>query len=142
MSLDEARGIVYIPTGSAAFDFWGGNRKGANLFANCILALNAQTGERIWHYQTVHHDLWDRDLPAPPNLITVTHKGKKIDAVAQITKSGFVFLLDRETGEPLFPVEERPVPASDLKDEETWPTQPFPLGSATICPPGISPKMK
>lgn len=126
MSLDESRGIVYVPTGSASFDFWGGNRKGANLFANCILALNAQTGERIWHFQTVHHDIWDRDLPAPPNLLTVTHNGKKIDAVAQITKSGFVFLLDRETGEPLFPVEEKPVPGSDLKDEEAWPSQPFP----------------
>jgi quinoprotein glucose dehydrogenase len=133
MSLDVSRGIVYIPTGSAAFDFWGGNRKGANLFANCILALNAQTGERIWHFQTVHHDLWDRDLPAPPNLVTVTRNGKKIDAVAQITKSGFVFLLNRETGEPIYPVEERAVPVSDLKDEETWPTQPFPL----IPPPFV-----
>lgn len=126
MSMDEVRGIVYVPTGSASFDFWGGNRKGANLFANCILALNAQTGKRIWHFQTVHHDLWDRDLPAPPNLLTVNHNGKKIDAVAQITKSGFVFILDRETGEPLFPVEERSAPGSDLKDEETWPSQPFP----------------
>ena len=126
MSLDKERGIVYIPTGSASFDFWGGNRKGANLFANCILALNAQTGERIWHYQTVHHDIWDRDLPAPPNLLTVTHNGKKIDAVAQITKSGFVFLLNRDTGEPLFPVKEKTVPHSELKNEETWPTQPFP----------------
>jgi quinoprotein glucose dehydrogenase len=125
MSLDEARGIVYVPTGSASFDFWGGNRKGANLFANCILALNAQTGERIWHYQTVHHDLWDRDLPAPPNLVTVRHNRKKIAAIAQITKSGFVFLLNRETGEPLFPVKEKAVPGSDLTDEETWPTQPF-----------------
>jgi quinoprotein glucose dehydrogenase len=133
MSLDITRGIVYIPTGSASFDFWGGNRKGANLFANCILALNAQTGERIWHYQTVHHDVWDKDLPAPPNLVTVIHNGKKTDAVAQITKSGFVFLLDRETGESLFPVEEIVVRRSDLKDEETWPTQPFP----TIPPPFV-----
>lgn len=134
MSLDESRGIVYVPTGSASFDFWGGNRKGANLFANCILALNAQTGERIWHFQTVHHDIWDRDLPAPPNLITVTHKGKKVDAVAQITKSGFVFILDRETGEPLFPVEERAVPGSDLADEETWPTQPYPEAPPPFVP--------
>lgn len=134
MSLDEKRGVVYIPTVSAAFDFWGGNRKGENLFANCILALDAKTGNRIWHYQTVHHDLWDRDLPAPPNLLTVTHKGKKVDAVAQITKSGFVFLLDRETGEPLFPVEERPVPASDLSGEEAWPTQPFPLSPPPFVP--------
>lgn len=134
MSLDEKRGIVYIPTGSAAFDFWGGNRKGANLFANCILALDVQIGKRIWHFQTVHHDLWDRDLPAPPNLLTVTHHGKKIDAVAQITKSGLVFLLDRETGKPLFPVEERLVPGSDLKGEEAWPTQPFPLFPPPFVP--------
>lgn len=135
MSLDEERGIVYVPTGSAAFDFWGGNRKGENLFANCILALNASTGKRIWHYQTVHHDIWDRDLPAPPNLVTVNHNGKEIDGVAQITKSGFVFLLERETGEPLFPVEERPVPPSDLEGEEAWPTQPVP-----VKPPAFSPQ--
>lgn len=135
MSLDEDRGIVYIPTGSAAFDFWGGDRKGANLFANCILALDAATGERIWHYQTVHHDIWDRDLPAPPNLVTVKNDGRKTDAVAQITKSGFIFLLDRETGKSLFPVEEREVPGSDLENEEAWPTQPFPE-----LPPPFSPQ--
>ncbi len=134
MSLDEKRGVVYISTGSAAFDFWGGNRKGADLFANCILALDAATGNRIWHFQTMHHDLWDKDLPAPPNLVTVTHNGKKIDAVAQITKSGLVFLLNRETGKPLFPVEERPVPGSDLKGEEAWPTQPFPVSPPPFCP--------
>ena len=126
-ALDEKRGIVYVPTGSASYDFYGGNRKGANLFANCLLALDAKTGKRIWHFQTVHHDVWDRDLPAPPNLVTVTHNGKKIDAVAQITKSGFVFLFDRVTGEPLFPIEERPVQQTDLEGEETWPTQPFPV---------------
>jgi quinoprotein glucose dehydrogenase len=135
MSLDKELGIVYVPTGSAAFDFWGGDRKGANLFANCILALDAQTGKRIWHYQTVHHDLWDRDLPAPPNLLTVNHNGKKIDAVAQITKSGLIFLFNRKTGESLFDIEERAVPVSDLTDEETWPTQPFPLS-----PPPFSPQ--
>ena len=127
MSLDEERGIVYVPTGSASFDFWGGNRQGDNLFANCVLALNAETGERIWHYQIVHHDLWDRDVPAPPTLVTVEHNGKRIDAAAQITKTGFVFLLNRETGEPLFPVEERAVPPSDLKGEQASPTQPFPV---------------
>lgn len=127
LSLDEQRGIVYVPTGSASFDFYGGNRKGANLFANCLIALNAETGERIWHFQTVHHDLWDRDLPAPPNLVTVHHEGRTIDAVSQTTKSGHVFLFDRETGEPLFPVEERPVPPSELAGEESWPTQPFPV---------------
>lgn len=127
MSVDHQRGLVFIPTGSAAYDFYGGNRKGQNLFANCLLALKAATGERVWHYQTVHHDLWDRDLPAPPNLITVEREGGKIDAVAQITKSGFVFVFNRETGEPLFPIEEKPYPASDLAGEETWPTQPLPL---------------
>jgi len=127
MSLDEKRGIVYIPTGSASFDFWGGNRLGDNLFANCILALNADTGERIWHFQTVHHDMLDRDVPAPPALITVEHDGKQIDAVAQHTKSGFIFLLDRESGAPLFPIEERAVPPSDLKGELASSTQPFPV---------------
>lgn len=127
VSLDESRGIVYVPTGSAAFDFWGGNRLGDNLFANCVLALNADTGERIWHFQTVHHDIWDRDVPAPPTLVTVEHDGKPVEALAQHTKSGFVFLLDRETGEPLFPVEERPIPISDLVGERTSPTQPFPV---------------
>lgn len=125
-SLDEERGIVYVPTGSASFDFYGGDRIGENLFANCILALDAETGEYIWHYQVVHHDLWDRDLPAPPNLITVMHDGKKIDALAQITKSAYVFLLNRETGDPLFPIEEVSVPPSDLEGEEAWPTQPIP----------------
>ncbi len=133
MSLDEARGIVYIPTGSAAFDFWGGNRVGENLFANSLIALNAATGERIWHFQTVHHDIWDRDLPAPPNLVTVHHDGKGIDAVAQITKSGYVFLFDRVTGEPLFPIEERPVPPSTLIGERTWPTQPLPVKPAPFA---------
>jgi quinoprotein glucose dehydrogenase len=126
MSLDPERGLVFIPTGSPAFDFWGGNRPGKNLFGTSLLALDAATGAYAWHFQTVHHDLWDRDLPMPPNLVTVTHNGERIDAVAQPTKSGFVFLLDRETGEPLFPVEERPAPSSDLEGEEAWPTQPFP----------------
>ena len=126
-ALDEERGIVFVPTGSASYDFYGGNRKGANLFANCLLALDAASGERIWHFQTVHHDIWDRDLPSPPNLVTVVHDGNEIDAVAQITKSGFVYVFDRETGDPLFPIEERPVQQTDLEGEETWPTQPFPL---------------
>ena len=127
MSLDTERGIVYVPTGSASADFYGGDRKGDNLFANSVIALNATTGEYIWHYQTVHHDIWDRDLPAPPTLVTVNHEGKMVDAVAQITKSGYVFLLDRDTGEPLFPVEERAFPESDLYGEETAKTQPIPL---------------
>ena len=126
MSVDVARGIVYVPTGSATPDFYGGARPGANLFANSLIALDAETGTRLWHFQTVHHDLWDRDLPAAPNLVTLTRHPSRIDAVAQITKSGFVFLFDRKTGKPLFPIDERPVPRSDLRGERTWPTQPFP----------------
>jgi quinoprotein glucose dehydrogenase len=127
MAVDRDRGIVYVPTGSAAFDFYGGNRKGQNLFANTLLALSAKDGKLIWHYQLVHHDILDRDPPAPPNLLTVTHNGKKIDAVAQVTKQGYIFLFDRETGKPLFPVEEIKVPASDVAGEEAWPTQPRPV---------------
>lgn len=126
MAVDHQRGMVFIPTGSAAFDFWGGNRVGANLFANCLLALNAKTGERIWHFQFVHHDIWDRDLPAPPNLLTVEHNGKRIDAVAQITKSGHVFVFNRTTGEPLFPIHETPTPPSTLAGEFAWTNQPLP----------------
>ncbi len=127
LSLDKKRGIVFLPTGSATFDFWGGNRVGENLFANSILALDAMTGERVWHFQTVRHDLWDRDLPAAPNLVSVVREGRRIDAVAQVTKSGHIFLLDRETGIPLFPIEERNVSPSDIEGEEAWPTQPIPL---------------
>ncbi|HKS35799.1 MAG TPA: PQQ-binding-like beta-propeller repeat protein, partial [Verrucomicrobiae bacterium] len=127
MALDEKRGLVFCPTGSAAFDFWGGYRIGKNLFANCLIALDASTGRHVWHYQFVHHDLWDRDLPAPPNLLTVRQNGKKVDAIAQVTKSGHVFVFDRETGKPLFPIEERPAPPSTLAGESAWPTQPLPL---------------
>jgi quinoprotein glucose dehydrogenase len=126
MSIDRARGIVFVPTGSAAPDFWGGARTGANLFANCLLALDAKTGKRLWHYQFVHHDIWDRDLPAPPNLITTVRDGRRIDAVAQITKSGHVFVFDRATGVPLFPIDEVTVPKSTLPGEAAWPTQPLP----------------
>lgn len=127
MSVDRERGIVYVPTGSAAFDFYGANRLGKNLFGNTLLALDASTGERIWHFQAVHHDILDRDFSAPPNLVTVTHDGERIDAVAQVTKQGYIFVFDRETGEPLFPIEEKPVPASDIPGEQAWPTQPFPV---------------
>jgi quinoprotein glucose dehydrogenase len=133
MSVDARRGIVYVPTGSATPDFYGGDRAGANLFANSLLALDAETGKRLWHFQTVHHDIWDRDLPAAPNLVTVMRDGNRLDAVAQITKSGFVFLFDRESGTPLFPVEERAVPSSDLRGEHAWPTQPFPLKPAPFA---------
>ncbi len=119
LSLDEERGMVVVPTGSPSSDFYGGNRKGQNLYGNSVVALNAGTGEKIWHYQIVHHDLWDYDLPCPANLVTVEHDGEQIDAVAQVTKQGFLFLLDRETGEPLFPVEERPVAQSTIEGEES-----------------------
>ena len=132
-ALDEKRGLVFCPTGSAAFDFWGGNRIGQNLYANCLLALDAATGRRVWHFQFVHHDLWDRDLPSPPDLLTVTHGGKRVAAVAQTTKSGHVFVFNRETGEPLFPLEEVPVPKSDIPGEAAWPTQPLPLKPAPFA---------
>ena len=125
-SLDEERGIVYIATKTAEPDFYGGERHGANLFANCLLALDADTGERLWHFQIVHHDLLDKDLPCPPVLLTVRHRGTSVDAVAQGTKHGLLFVFDRVSGEPLWPIEERPVPASDLVGEQAWPTQPFP----------------
>lgn len=130
MAVDRKRGILYVPTGSAGYDFYGGNRKGQNLFANCLLALDARTGKRIWHFQTTHHDIWDRDLPAPPNLLTVEHNGKKIDAVAQVSKQGYVFLFDRVTGKPLFPIKEVPVPQNALRGEVPWKTQPIPTKPA------------
>ena len=126
-SIDANRGMVFAGLGSASFDFYGGDRHGSNLFANCTIALDARTGSRVWHFQTLHHDLWDHDLPVYPNLVTVSHEGKKVDAVAQVTKTGYVFLFDRETGKPLFDVEEKPVPASDVPGESAWPTQPIPV---------------
>jgi len=126
-SLDEKRGILFAPTGNPSNDFYGGERTGMGLFGNSLLAIDAETGKLKWHFQTVHHDVWDMDLPAPPALVTVTHKGKKVDAVAQTTKTGFVFLLNRETGESLFPVKEVPVNTStSLENEKLWPTQPMP----------------
>jgi quinoprotein glucose dehydrogenase len=127
MTLDDKRGIVYVPTGSAAFDFYGSNRLGDDLFANCLLALNAGTGKLIWHYQTVHHDLWDRDLPSAPALVRIIKDGHPVDALAQTTKSGYVFVFDRDTGKPLSPVEEKAYPKSDADGERTAPTQPLPL---------------
>lgn len=127
MAVDEERGIVFAPTGSAAFDFWGGDRLGSNLYANCLLALDAATGRLKWHFQAVHHDLWDRDFPAPPTLVTLEREGRRVDAVAQTTKSGHVYVFERESGRALFPIEERPVPRSELAGEAAWPTQPVPL---------------
>jgi quinoprotein glucose dehydrogenase len=126
MSVDEKRGIVYIPTGSPKYNFYGGNRKGANLFGDCLLALDARTGRRLWHFQMVHHDIWDYDNATAPKLLTVRHDGKMVDVVAQAGKTGFLYVFDRVTGEPLWPIEERPVPRSVLPSEEAWPTQPFP----------------
>lgn len=127
-SLDEEKGIVFAPVGSAVYDFYGGKRTGQNLYANSLLALDANTGKRIWHFQTVHHDIWDRDLPTAPALVTITKDSRKIEAVAQVSKSGFVFLFERTTGKPVYAIEERPVPtATDLVGEKPFPTQPFPV---------------
>lgn len=127
MSLDEDNGVVFVPTGSMGFDFYGGKRLGDGLFANCVLALDAASGERIWHFQSIHHDMWDRDLPTAPVLITINKDGKKIDALAQTSKTGFIFLLDRKTGKPIYPIEEMAVPSeSELLGERPSPTQPVP----------------
>lgn len=130
MTLDTQRGVLYVPTGSAAMDFYGANRIGDNLFANCLLALNAETGERIWHFQGVRHDIWDRDFPAPPVLLTVTRAGKNIDAVAQTTKQGFVYVFDRSNGQPLFPIEYKKYPPSDVVGEIAANEQPLPVKPA------------
>ncbi|MDO8993903.1 MAG: PQQ-binding-like beta-propeller repeat protein [Daejeonella sp.] len=130
MSLDQKRGMVFFATGSPTYDYYGKDRLGMNLFGNSVVALDAATGNYRWHFQTVHHDLWDYDLPAPPNLITVVHNGKKIDAVAQTSKLGYIYTFNRDTGEPLFPIEEKPVPASDIPGEQAWPTQPIPTKPA------------
>jgi quinoprotein glucose dehydrogenase len=127
LSVDEKRGIVYVPTASPKYNFYGADRKGANLFGDCLLALDARTGKRLWHFQMVHHDIWDYDNATAPKLLTLRHNGKMVDAVAQVGKEGFVWVFNRVTGEPLWPIEERPVPRSDMTGEETWPTQPFPL---------------
>ena len=127
LTVDPRLGMVFGATGSAAFDFYGSNRHGDNLFANSVLALDARTGRRIWHFQTVKHDLWDMDLPAPPSLVTVTRGGRKVEAVAQITKTGFVYVFERRTGKALFPIEYRPVAASPLAGERASETQPRPL---------------
>ncbi len=133
MTVDEERGLVFCPVGSGTFDFWGGDRRGNNLYADCLLVLDAATGRHVWHYQFVHHDLWDRDPPAPPTLLTIHRQGVNIPAVAQVTKSGHVFVFNRETGEPLFPIEEIAVPTSDLAGEVTSPTQPLPLKPAPFA---------
>ncbi len=138
MSLDESRGLVYLPIGTPSNDFYGGRRPGANLFAESLVCLDASTGERKWHHQLVHHGLWDYDMPSPPGLVTIHVNGKKIDAVVQLTKMGFVYVFDRVTGKPVWPIEERAVASSDVPGEKPWPTQPFPTRPAAISPQGVS----
>ena len=127
MTLDEARGLLYLPTSTPSSDYYGGDRPGANLFAESLVCLEAATGKMKWHFQTVHHGLWDYDNPAAPNLVTITVNGRRIDAVAQVTKQGFTYVFDRVTGRPVWPIVERPVPTdSDVPGEKPYPTQPFP----------------
>jgi quinoprotein glucose dehydrogenase len=126
-SIDEKRGIIYVPTGSPKYNFYGGNRKGANLFGDCLIALDARTGKRLWHFQTVHHDIWDLDNNSAPQLITIRRNGRAIDVVAMASKTGYLYVFDRVTGQPIWPIEERPVPQNTTVPGETlWPTQPFP----------------
>lgn len=126
LTIDVKRGIAYIPTGSPTYDFYGGDRHGANLFSDCLLALDARTGKRLWHFQTTHHDLWDFDNNAAPQLTTIRHNGRNVDVVALAGKTGFLYVFDRVTGAPIWPIEERPVPKGDMPGEQYWPTQPYP----------------
>ncbi|MDH3733832.1 MAG: pyrroloquinoline quinone-dependent dehydrogenase, partial [Gemmatimonadota bacterium] len=137
-TLDADRGLVYLPVGTPNNDFYGGHRKGDNLFAESVLCLNARTGERVWHFQAIHHGLWDYDLPAPPNLVTIEVEGRSIDAVVVLTKTAFAYVFDRVTGEPVWPIEERPVPASDVPGERASPTQPFPTKPPPLTRQGIT----
>jgi quinoprotein glucose dehydrogenase len=138
ITADLTRGWVFLPVSSATPDFYGGDRLGANEFSDSVVALEAKNGRVVWHYQTVHHDLWDYDLAAPPVLATIDRGGRRVDAVVQATKHGFVFVLDRDTGVPLFPVEERPAPASDVPGERAWPTQPVPTAPPPLVPQRIT----
>jgi quinoprotein glucose dehydrogenase len=133
LTIDEPRGIAYVPFGTGRFDFYGGDRPGNNLFANSLVALDARTGKRLWHHQLVHHDVWDYDLPVAPKLLTIRQNGRPVDVVAQATKQGFVFVFNRVTGAPIWPIEERPVPQSDVPGERTAPTQPFPTKPAPFA---------
>ncbi len=133
ITIDEARGIAYFPLGSPTYDFYAADRKGANLFADCLLALDARTGKYLWHYQLIHHDLWDYDATTAPQLVTVQHDGKKVDAIAEASKQGFLYVFDRVTGKPLWPIVERPVPQSRVPGESSWPTQPFPTAPAPFA---------
>ena len=138
MALDEGRGLLYLPTSTPSSDFYGGARPGANLFAESLVCLDAATGKVKWHFQTVHHGLWDWDIPAPPNLVTITVDGRRIDAVAQVTKRGDTFVFDRVTGQPVWPIVERPVPTdTDVPGEKPYPTQPFPEKPPPFVAQGI-----
>ncbi|HEX7122332.1 MAG TPA: pyrroloquinoline quinone-dependent dehydrogenase [Gemmatimonadaceae bacterium] len=137
-TVDSARGLVYLPVGTPSNDWYGGRRRGANLFAESIVCLDARTGERVWHFQITHHGLWDYDLPAPPNVVSIRRNGTTIDAVLVPTKQGFIFAFDRLTGEPLWPIEERPVRSSDVPGEAAWPTQPFPTRPAPVSRQGFT----
>jgi len=138
MSLDAERGLVYVPLGTPSNDFFGGRRPGANLFAESIVCLDANTGARKWHYQLVHHGLWDYDNPSPPSLVTIKVDGRTIEGVVQLTKQGFAFVFDRVTGKPVWPIEERPVPASDVEGERAWATQPFPTKPPAFTEQGVT----
>ena len=138
MTLDERRGLLYLPVSTPSNDFYGGNRLGANVFADSLVCLDAKSGVRRWHRQLVHHGLWDYDMPAPPSLVTLQHGGRRVDAVVQLTKQGFVFVFDRVSGRPLWPIEERPVPVSDVPGEQAWATQPVPVGLPPLVPQGVS----
>jgi quinoprotein glucose dehydrogenase len=137
-TVDSARGLLYLPVGTPSNDWYGGRRKGENLFGESVLCLDARTGRRVWHFQVVHHGLWDYDLPAPPNVVTIRRPGGPVDAVIVPTKQGFLFAFNRVNGEPLWPIEERKVPASEVPGEEAWPTQPFPTRPAPVAPQGFT----
>ena len=138
MTLDVERGLLYAPVGTPSNDFYGGTRKGAGLYGESLVCLDAATGKRKWHFQIAHHGIWDYDPPSPPNLVTITVNGKRIDAVVQLTKQGFAFVFDRVTGTPVWPIEERPVPPSDVQGEEAWPTQPFPTAPPPFSEQGMT----
>jgi quinoprotein glucose dehydrogenase len=139
MTLDDTRGLLYVPTSTPSVDYYGGRRPGANLFAETLLCLDAATGKRQWHFQAVHHGLWDYDFPAAPNLVTITVDGRTIDAVAQVSKQGFTYVFDRLTGQPVWPIEERPVDTTtDVPGETPWPTQPFPTKPPSFTPQGVT----
>ena len=138
MSLDARRGLLYLPVSTPSNDYFGGNRPGANLYADSLVCLDARTGTRRWHYQLVHHGLWDYDMPAPPSLVRIVRRGRSVDAVVQLTKQGDVFVFDRVTGRPVYPIEERAVPASDVPGERAWPTQPASVGLPPLVPRGVS----